>query len=374
MKILYLITRADRGGAQVHLLDLVANLPQNVERLVVTGQRGFLCDECQRLGVKVQVIPSLIHPIHPIRDIQALIAIVRLMRRVVPDVIHAHTSKAGLLARLAGRLTGTPVVFTAHTWSFADGISTLQKLITTPIERMAARASGVIIAVSESNRRAALRKSIGKPGSLIRVWNGIPDVNERAYPGSHEIMTLIVVARFVQQKDHELLLYALKGVTGKWRLLLAGDGPKRAKLEDLVLKLGLQNRVEFTGDRNDIPFILAQSDLFILPSKWEGLPLSVLEAMRAGLPVIASDVGGVNEAVTHGDNGFLVARGDVAGMRKRIQQLISDPGRMREMGESGRRRYELDFRIAIMLEETWSVYRGAMDHLSVALNTGVPLR
>ena len=358
MRILYLITRAERGGAQVHLLDLLSNLPEDIEPLVVTGEQGFLCDECNRLGVRVQVVPFLIHPIHPLKDLQALVAILRVIRSEFPDVIHAHTSKAGLLARLAGRLTGTSVVFTAHTWSFADGISALQKVVTIPIERFAARHGGVIIAVSEANRRAAIRESVGRPDSLIRVWNGIPDVSERAFPGSNEMVTLIVVARFVQQKDHELLFHALAGMSGKWRLVLAGDGPNRDSLEQLASELGLQERVEFAGDRNDIPLLLARSDLFVLPSKWEGLPLSILEAMRAGLPVIASDVGGVSETVTHGDNGFLVARGDVAGMRMRIEQLINNPRKMREMGESGRHRYELDFRLQTMLEETWSVYKG----------------
>lgn len=357
MKILYVITRAERGGAQVHLLDLIANLPYGFTPVIATGETGFLCDEAAKLGVPFRIIPELTHPIRPLKDFRALLSIAGLIRRELPDLVHAHTSKAGLLARLAARLTHTPTVFTAHTWSFADGIPRLQQWLSIPVERLAAVPSGKIITVSQANTAMAVRRSIADQQAFVRIWNGVPDVPARAASGSHDTVTLITTARFAPQKDHVLLLEALRGVQGKWRLLLVGDGPTRVQVEQAARKLDLANRIQFLGQRSDIHELLATADIFVLPSKWEGLPLSILEAMRAGLPVIATDTGGVAEAVTDGVTGYLTPPGDVAQLRNRIQQLISCPDLLPRMAFAARLRYEQDFRVETMVQKTVAVYR-----------------
>jgi len=305
----------------------------------------------------VRIIPELTHQVHPIKDFQALVRIAGLIRREFPDLVHAHTSKAGLLARLAARFTDTPVVFTAHTWSFADGIPRLQQWLSIPLERLAAAAAGTIITVSQANTAMAIRRSIANQRAFIRIWNGVPDVPLRAASGSHNTFTLITTARFAPQKDHILLLEALKGVEGNWRLLLVGDGPTRAEVEQTTIRLGLADRVEFLGQRSDICQLLATADVFVLPSKWEGLPLSILEAMRAGLPVIATNTGGVAEAVTDGVTGYLTPPGDVPELRNRIQQLIASPSLLPRLALAARRRYEQDFRIETMVQKTVAVYR-----------------
>jgi len=356
MKILYIITRAERGGAQVHLLDLIANLPPGLSAVVAAGEKGFLCDEATKLGAPVRFVPELTQPIHPIKDFRALLAIARLIRREMPDLVHAHTSKAGLLARFAARLTGTPVVFTAHTWSFAEGIPRLQRLLSIPLERLAAALTSKIITVSQANTVMAVRRSIANQRAFIRIWNGVPDVPGRAVPGSRDRITLITAARFAPQKDHLLLLEALTKVKGRWRLLLVGDGPTRSHVEKAAVDLGLADRIEFLGMRGDIDELLANADVFVLPSKWEGLPLSILEAMRAGLPVIATDTGGVSEAVTDGVTGYLTSTGDAAQLGDRIQQLMDSRHLLTSMGSAARRRYEQDFRIETMVQKTVAVY------------------
>lgn len=362
MKILYVITRAERGGAQMHVRDLIAHLPSGFSAAIATGETGFLCDEAAKLGVPVRVVPELTHPIRPIKDFRALVAIARLIRREAPDLVHAHTSKAGLLARFAARLTATPVVFTAHAWSFVDGMPRLQRWISIPLERLAAvPATAKIITVSEANSVLAIRKSIGNEKRLVRIWNGVPDVPGRAVPGAGHGVTLIMVARFAPPKDHLLLLQALVEVKGHWRLLLVGDGPTRLHVQEAAVDLGLADRIEFLGLRDDIDELLAGADVFILPSKWEGLPLSILEAMRAGLPVIATDTGGVAEAVTDGVTGYLTPPGDIVKLSERIQQLISSPELLAGMALAARRRYEDDFRIEIMVRKTVAVYRQLID-------------
>jgi len=365
VKILYVITRAERGGAQVHLLDLLANLPPEVKPVIATGESGFLCDAAASLGVPVRIIPHLTQPISPLNDLRALGEIINAIRRESPDLVHAHTSKAGLLARLAARATGTPAIFTAHTWSFADGING-RRWLTVPLERLAAGLGGKIISVSQANNDMAVRRAIARPESLVRIWNGVPDVPHRAAPGMGNPLTLVMIARFVAQKDHMLLIEALSGIDRDWRLLLIGDGPLRPRVEEAIAGAGLQQRVECLGDRSDVAGLLASSDLFVLATKWEGLPLSILEAMRAGLPVVATDVGGVREAVTDGVTGYLTRAGDVEGMRNRIAELLAARPLLKTLGNAARARYERDFHVQTMARATWALYREVLDVADVS--------
>jgi glycosyltransferase involved in cell wall biosynthesis len=356
MKILYLITRADCGGAQVALLNLIMNLPVGFEPIVAAGEEGFLQQECARKGIPYRVIPGLVAPISPVKDSLALMRLLALIRRERPCVVHAHTSKAGILGRVAARLTRTPVIFTAHTWSFDEGVPRLRKKIAVPIERITAALGGKIITVADSNTHEALRHSITTRRNLIRIWNGVPDSRLRASPGSRDRVTLITVARMVPQKDHALLLRALVGVCGNWCLQMVGDGPLRREIQLLAEQLQLGGRLQFLGERKDVAELLSQADVFILPSKWEGLPVSILEAMRAGLPVVATDVGGVREAVQEDVTGLLSKAHDEEGLRDRIQSLITLPSLMMQMGKAGRRRFEEHFRIETMVDRTVELY------------------
>jgi glycosyltransferase involved in cell wall biosynthesis len=356
MKIFYVITRAECGGAQVALLNLITNLPPGFEPIVAAGQEGYLQEECARRGISYRVVPGLVAPISPIKDTLALIRLIALIRRDKPCVVHAHTSKAGILGRVAAWLTRTPVIFTAHTWSFDEGVPHLRKKIAVPIERITAALGGKIITVADSNTREALRHSITARQNLVRIWNGVPDSRLRASPGSGERVTLITVARMVPQKDHALLLRSLAGVTGNWCLQMVGDGPLQEDIRLLAEKLELGGRLQFLGERKDIAELLSQADVFVLPSKWEGLPVSILEAMRAGLPVVATDVGGVRESVQEGVTGFLCKIHDEEGLRDRIQTLITLPSLMSQMGREGRRRYEEHFRIETMVDKTVELY------------------
>ena len=356
MKILFVITRAERGGAQIHLLDVLSYLPSGCQPIVATGETGYLVEEANRLGVPVHVIPSLRQPITPIHDLLAFLKIRKLIKLEKPDLIHAHTSKAGLISRIAGWTTKRPTVFTAHTWSFADGVPSIRQLIALPLEKLAAKVGSKVIAVSRSNAQLATSKAVVDKANLVTIWNGVPDVSLRASPGTRDVPTLIMVARFAPQKDQLSLIRAVAGIKGAWRLLFVGDGPTRATVQREVNSFGLEDRVEFLGDRDDIAGLLAQSDAFVLSTNWEGLPLSILEAMRAGLPVITTNVGGCSEAVTDGVNGFLTEPGDVEHLREKIESLLSSRSLLKLMGAAGRARFDQDFRMESMIEKLLTVY------------------
>lgn len=357
MKILYIITRSDHGGAQVAVLDLVRNLPSEYRPVVAAGEYGFLQEECDKVGIPFRYVPGLVQPMRPFRDLKALWYLRGMIRRVKPDIVHVHTSKAGLLGRVAAWLNGTPSVFTAHTWSFDEGVPRLRRWISIPLERMAATLCDKIITVSDANTEKAIRSSVTKRSNLVRIWNGVPDSPFRAAPGTHSTPTIIMVARMVPQKDFANLLEAVSTLPGKWRMKLVGDGPNRPHLQAQCTALGLDERVEFLGNREDVAMLLSQADIFVLSTNWEGLPISILEGMRAGLPVVASDVGGVKEQVIHGETGFITRPRDPADLRAHLQVLLESPGFMARMGEAGRRRFEAEFRIDMSVNKTVEIYQ-----------------
>jgi glycosyltransferase involved in cell wall biosynthesis len=356
MKILYLITRADLGGAQVHVLDLLKGLRGSIRATVASGEKGFFTDAVRSLGIECRLAPDLVQPISPARDFRALFQLVRLIRELKPDLVHAHTSKAGVIGRFAARIAGVPSVFTAHTWSFAEGTSWKWKLAGIPCERLAARFGAAIINVSEANRGLAARNGIASRTRLLMIHNGIRDVSARATPDIAEVPVIAMVARCVPQKDQAVLLRALAGIDAPARAIFVGDGETRAALEADAGRLNLRGRVEFLGERRDVAQILSGAHIFALPSRWEGFPLSILEAMRAGLPVVASNVGGVAEAVLDSRTGFLVRPGDEVNFRARLRELIESPTLRRRMGAAGRKRYETEFTLESMLRKTLAVY------------------
>lgn len=352
---------AEMGGAQVHVLGLLRHLSRvGLEPPgLLTGEEGFLTAEARKLNAPVFVEPSLVHPIRPRKDIEAVLAFRRVIRDFAPDIVHTHSSKAGLVGRLASRLAGVPAIFTAHGWGFTPGVPWARRTIARASERFAAPLSARIITVSDADRNLAATHGVGEEHSLVTVHNGMPDVPHVADPGSESPeLRVAMTARFSQQKDHLLLLRTIAGLRTPWRLSLIGDGPLRPAAELEAARLGIADRVEFLGDRRDVPELLATAHVFVLTSNWEGLPISIIEAMRAGLPVISSDVGGVNELVEDGKTGFLVPRGDAAALLDRLGALAKDRRLRASMGSAGRTRYLSSFSEEQMLEKIIGLYRG----------------
>lgn len=371
MKVLYLVTKSERGGAQVHVLDLIRALGSRVEPIVACGDDGFLLEECRKLGVETHVIPELVHPVRPFKDARCVLAVGALLRRCGADLIHGHTGKAGLIARLAGWLTQTPSLYTVHSWSFV-GTSRPTAAIAVWLERAARLAGGTVIEVCRSNFAMARRRGVVSPAQHLMIWNGVPDTQLRARPVCDRPVRILMAARFVLHKQHSVLLHALAGIDpSSWQLTLAGDGPLRTEAEQLSARLGLRDRVLFTGDTDQIPSLLAEADILVLATRFESLPLSIIEAMRAGLPVIASDVGGVAELVTHGTTGYLVPHSDPQKLKERLGELIASDQTRSRMGQMGRLQYERQFTVEKMAGAVLSLYR---EHRYAASDQGLILK
>jgi glycosyltransferase involved in cell wall biosynthesis len=353
---LFLVTRAERGGAQAHVLDLVIGMRGRFEAEVATGEEGFLTEACRARGISVHVVPYLEREIKPFKDVRAVRELLKLMRRTQPDLVHAHTFKAGFLGRLAAKRLKIPCVYTVHMWPFGPAVPLSWRIAAPICERMAARWCDRIISVSELGVDIAAEHSICNSAKVIPIWNGIPDHPARARLRRDTNLTCTMVARFTHFKDHSLLLRAFAQAAVDARLLLVGEGETLPAAKRLAGELGIRGRVEFTGGRADVPELLAGSDVFVLASKQETLPISILEAMRAGLPVIASDVGGISEEVVHGRTGLLVRPGSVEQLSAGLKGLIEHNALRRRMGRAGRRRFERTFLADTMIQRTSSVY------------------
>jgi glycosyltransferase involved in cell wall biosynthesis len=365
MKVLYLITRTERGGARAHVVDLMRGFRERCEIEVAASEDEdrYLFEEAGQLGIRCHSMPNMRNPMNPVRDTRALLDIIGLLRRTRPDLVHTHTSKAGVLGRIAAWTQGIPALFTAHTWCFAEGTSWTWKLLGVPLERLAGSLGGLIINVSEANRNLALQYKIAPSDRLVTIHNGIPDIATGAAgepwtprARANEAPVIVMVARFATQKNQTMLLEAAAQIRHPFHLLFVGAGPTLQAVTARARELGLEQRCTFAGNRGDVPDLLRQSDIFALPTNWEGFPLSTLEAMRAGLPVVASDVGGVREAVIHGENGFLTGQSDVSAFREALESLLADPALRARMARSGRLLFEQRFTAEQMLEKTFGLY------------------
>jgi len=359
-RICFVITRADDlGGAQVHVLELASALKERGYGVqVLAGGGGVLFEALEQLGITCRKLNRLVHPIRPGRDLAALKELRRTLQELQPDLVTTHSNKAGFLGRLAARSLNIPVIHTSHGFLFNQKLGSPGGRFYRFMEKTAARVGDRVIAVAQSEFEVARKLGVIPAEKMAVVHNGLPDLGKafRSEPGQ-EPPRLVMVARFAAPKDHETLFKSLAGLTDKqWTLDLVGDGPGLEKAKELAGKLGLSERVTFLGHRGDVPQVLAGAQVFILSSRREGFPLSILEAMRAGLPVVAARAGGIPEAVSEGESGLLFPPGESGSLKEHLERLIDNPLQRRVMGEVGRKRFEAYFNLDQMVEKTLSVY------------------
>lgn len=362
--LVFVITRADTiGGAHIHVKDLAKELTKHgVKVTVMVGGRGpftrLLADE----SVSVLSLRQLDRSIKPLRDMLAFRELRAEIRRMNPDLVVLHSSKAGLLGRLATSTLKIPSSFTVHGWSFTEGIGSVRAKVFHAIEAATARFTDKVIVVSSYDKQLARRKRVVGDDRMEVVHNGIHDDPSfrRAIPDRNPVK-LIMVARMDHQKDHLVLIETLRNMKDlEWNLDLVGDGPQRPTIEDRISEVGLSQRVRVLGLRTDVHDLLAQAQVFVLTSHWEGFPLTTLEAMRAGLPVVVSDVGGAAEAIVHGRTGLTVVRNDIGSLSEALRKLITNSELRSTMGFEGRRHFEKHFTFKRMFRKTVKVYKDVL--------------
>jgi glycosyltransferase involved in cell wall biosynthesis len=363
MKVVQLVTGSlSFGGAEAHVRDLTIGLITRGHNcfVIVGGPEGLLHQQLRAKGVPLIVIPPLQKPLHPVRDIQSLLQLLSLLRRLKPDILATHTAKAGFIGRLAAKLVGIPCVFTPHGQSFIDrkhGRVIKHRLL---LELLALKCGATTIAVSEAERQLALAHLRMDRARISLIHNGIPDCAAERRVG-HGPVRLTMIARFDHQKDHYTLLRALSALNQlKWELRLAGIGPLLSTVKRFAQECNISSCVRFIGECSDVCSLLADTDIFVLISNSEAFPISILEAMRAALPVVATDTGGVGEAVSDGENGFLVARADSSTLAEKLSVLIKSPELRLKMGGYSRQRFLRNYEWNYMLDQTEAIYAGLL--------------
>jgi glycosyltransferase involved in cell wall biosynthesis len=341
-RLLVVITLAEVGGAQTYVGALLPAIVERFDVTVAAHGPGPLREAAEQAGASFVPLRHLRRAVNPWHDLLALRELVGLMRRVRPDLVHLNSSKAGILGRLAARLSGVRAcVFTVHGWSYAPyrgPARAAYKLL----ERALAPLASAIVCVSERDASAA-------NGRAVVIRNAV-DVGAvpRATPDA-SAPCMVSVGRLKGPKDFATLRRALEAIEQNgWRALVVGDGPLRPQLEGGPLEL--------LGERDDVPELLAAADLFVLSSRSEGLPLSVIEAMAAGLPVVASAVGGIPELVVDGETGVLVPPGDARALASALRRLLADPQLRRQMGDAGRLRAQQLFDLPRFHAEHLALY------------------
>lgn len=343
--MLLVVTLAEVGGAQTYVASLLPALVGRFDVAVAAHGPGPLLEAAEAAGARFLPLRSVRRPIRPWRDLVGLIELTRLLRRERPDILHANSSKAGILGRLAGFFARVPIrIFTAHGWAFAAH-SGLSSLVYRLADRLVRPLTTVTICVSESERSAGLAAKTCAPERTVVIPNAV-DVAGAPRSKSHNRARplILAVGRLKAPKDFTTLVRAFGGLTpDSFEGLIVGDGPDRLQLEEEITALGLSGRVRLAGERKDVPKLLATADAFVLPSTSEGLPVSVLEAMAAGLPVVASRVGGVPEVVVGGKTGLLVDPGDPDKLADALGRIVADRALRCRLGAAGRARAEQVF-------------------------------
>ncbi len=359
MKILYCITRSTWGGAQRNIWELIKNQVKLRNQVVlVVGDSGDLAEKVKNdlPQVKVIVLPSIQRSINPVKDIQAIYQLRKIIKQEKPNIVHLHSSKAGVIGRIACLHKKCKVIFTVHGWSFTDGVaSKKKKTIYRLIERSMWFLTDKYICVSKYDYNIGIRdKVIKNPKKAVVVYNGIDyNKNNNLNNEIHSPLRFIMTARFSNQKDQISLIEAFRDVKN-CELIFVGDGPTLARAKKLVLQNKLGNRINFVGFQKNVDKYLNESDVFVLSTHYEGLPISIIEAMSHAMPVVASNVGGNSELVVEGENGFLTH--DVDSLREALMSFVKKPEIVKEMGRKSLQIYQSEFKLNKFLNNTQKIY------------------
>src|ERR671937_595478 len=359
-RVLMTITLGGVGGAGTYVASLLPALAAEYDVTLATHGEGPVVAAARAAGIEHVPLRHVRWPINPLRDLLGLVEFVRVCRRLRPMVVHANTSKAGLLGLAAARVTGVPVrIFTAHGWPFHSysGAARLHRWVHRLINRLAT----VIVCVSESELHFGNEAGVCSPEKTVVIYNGVDvDAAVHADPG-REPACVVSVGRLKEPKQFTTFVRAIAKLEKRdVNALIVGEGPDRGEIEREIDRLGVRDRVVLTGERDDVPRLLADAGVFVLSTRAEGLPLSVLEAMAAGLPVVASDIGASRELVVDGETGFLFPRGNVDALATALERLLRDPGLRERLGAAGRTRVKQLFELGPFVEAHLQLYRRAL--------------
>lgn len=397
IRVLHIITRLILGGAQENTLLTVVGQKESHRYDVVLlsgideGPEGTLHEEAARHGVDLVLTPWLVRPISPFKDLMALITLYRFIRKGRFEIVHTHSSKAGILGRVAARLAGVPViVHTLHSLVFHEYQSRLKNRVYILLKKLCAPLTDCYISVCQATTRGALNEGIASPDRYITVYSGIDlaafleiggrltTEQAKSRLGLDPARPVVgKVARLMHQKGHDLFLKSAARIAVEHRdvqFLLVGDGILRESLERMASDLGIGDRIVFAGrvNREEVPAYLRAMDVVVHSSIREGVARVIPQAYAVGVPVVALNLDGAPEVIEHGRTGFLVEPGPESetGVAEAVGTLLRSGPLRREMGERGREIVLKKFPLEVMVEEIDKIYQRLLARKGLIPQTG----
>jgi glycosyltransferase involved in cell wall biosynthesis len=384
IRVLRVIARLNMGGPALHVAYLSAGLAERgYQTTLVAGQlaqgedsMAFVAEE---LGLHVARVADLSREISPLRDLRSVRALAKLIREERPHILHTHTAKAGAVGRIAALLAGDArppiVVHTFHGHVLRGYFDPLRATAFRLLERWLARSTTVLVAVSPQVRDDLVKLGVApaEKFAVVRLGielekrtatNGVDGPEQRRRLGIPTDRFVVGwIGRMASVKRTDDVLLAFKGLRERGVeacLCLVGDGPDREQLEQRAHDLGVMRDTLFLGYQSDVAPFYAAFDTMVLPSANEGTPVSAIEALAAGRPVVATRVGGVPDVVRDGEDGFLVEAGDVEALADRLERLARDPELRARFGAAGRMRVLPRYAVERLVTDVDELYRSLL--------------
>ncbi len=339
MKILYVITSADHGGAQKYVLALAAHFKGTI---VAGNEAAWLFDEAAKRGIPTIRLKHLKREISPLNDFLAISELKKLIAKEQPDLLHLNSTKAGVIGSLAAKKhPKTKVIYTVHGFILNEPLGALKRALYGFLERLAAKYRAYTIAVSKADYAALLAAGAASQNALKVVYNGLEPIDFLGRSAARQQLNLpaegfIVgtIANFYKTKGLDILIEAIAALpsdVASYKLhaphfVIIGSGPEQKNLQQLIANRKLQNIVQLVTNQANAARLLKAFDLFVLPSRKEGMPFALLEALSAGLPIVATNVGGVREVL--GNEGFIVAPQNSQALHDVLEMVINEPARL----------------------------------------------
>ncbi len=383
IRVLRVIARLNMGGPAIHVANLAAGLEtRGYHTTLVAGSlaRGedSMAFLAERLGVTVVTVAELQREVSVLHDARSVQRVAELIRSERPHILHTHTAKAGAIARAAARLAGGArppvVVHTFHGHVLKGYFGTGRTAFFRHVERALARACDVLVAVSPEVRDELVELGVAPYEKFVVIRLGIPLAERlgdptanadyrRLYGIPEDAFVVGWVGRMTGVKDTGAVVEIVRAARERGVdavLCMVGDGPDRGRLEELAHELGIARNCYFVGYQSDVAGYYRLFDVFLLPSVNEGTPVSAIESLASGTPVVANRVGGVPDVVRDGVDGFLVEAGDTEAAAARLAELAADPELRARLGESGRARVLERYSVDRLVDDVDRLYRSLL--------------
>lgn len=364
MKILYVITKGTWGGAQTHVYNLIKDqVMRNNQITLVVGETGRLVNDIEKNFPQVNLykIGTLTNELKITNVLRSIKSLRNIIKEINPDIIHLHSTVAGTVGRIAAIGLNKKVIFTVHGSSFTPGVGKKREKFAKLVEKTLLPFTDKLIFVSEFDKNLwdAQIKNFSKSQKGVVIYNGVEDTLKsfgQIYVENkkNKKIEICMAARFSSQKNQKLLIKALKNCSFKNKLHITflGSGELEKECKNII---GTDETFTFKGSVNNVSKFYANSDIITLISNFEGLPISLIEALPLSKPIIASNVGGIPEIINQNFNGFCV-NNDVHEILRAFETLTADKKLRKEMGNNSRLIYKLNFTIKKMLDKTNQIY------------------